>query len=52
LRDTIEAPIGISEKEAKKVLFSSKIIDWTKGKEIAKVIYVKNKLINLVIKQK
>ena len=50
LRDTIEMPMGISKDEAKeKALSSSKIIGWTKGKEIKKIIFVKDKLINFVI---
>ncbi len=51
LRDTIEMPIGTSETEAKeKALSSSRIIGWTKDKEIKKVIFVKDKLINFVVK--
>ncbi|MBA3047253.1 class I tRNA ligase family protein [Patescibacteria group bacterium] len=51
LRDTIETPINISEKEAQKIaLESDKIKKWTNGKKIIKVIFVKGKLINIVIK--
>ncbi len=52
LRDMIEMPIGILETEAKeKALSSSKIIGWTRGKEIIKTIYIQNKLINFVVRQ-
>ncbi|MFA6436842.1 MAG: leucine--tRNA ligase [Candidatus Paceibacterota bacterium] len=51
VREMIECPIGISESEAKeKALSSSKIIGWTRDKEIVKVIYVQDKLINFVVK--
>jgi leucyl-tRNA synthetase len=51
VREMIECPIDISESEAKeKALSSSKIIGWTSGKEIVKVIYVQDKLINFVVK--
>jgi leucyl-tRNA synthetase len=50
VRDTISAPIDISEKEAKELaLGSEKIQKWVEGKEIKKVIFVKNRLINLII---
>jgi leucyl-tRNA synthetase len=51
VREMIECSIGISELEVKeKALSSSKIIGWTSGKEIIKVIYVQDKLINFVVK--
>ncbi|MBU4600576.1 class I tRNA ligase family protein, partial [Candidatus Parcubacteria bacterium] len=51
LRDTIEAPTDISEKEAQKIaLESEKIKKWTNGKKIIKAIFVKGKLVNIVIK--
>ncbi|WP_156286008.1 leucine--tRNA ligase [Oceanivirga salmonicida] len=51
LRDTIKLKLGFSEDEAKEhALNSSKIIQYTKDKEIVKIIYVKNKLINIVVK--
>jgi len=51
LRDTMEAPADISEDEAKeKGLASEKIKKWIKDKKIAKIIFVKGKLINIVIK--
>ncbi|RLC37759.1 leucine--tRNA ligase [Candidatus Falkowbacteria bacterium] len=51
LRNTIETDAGISEAEAKKlVLESEKVKKWIDGKEIIKVIFVKGKLVNIVIK--
>lgn len=52
VRDTIEVDAEISEDEAKKIaLESEKVKKWTEGKEVLKVIYVKGKLVNIVIKQ-
>ncbi len=51
LRDTIEAPADISENEAKKIaLKSEKIKKWIADKDIVKIIFVKGKLVNIVIK--
>ena len=50
LRDQVKVPAEISEDEAKKIaLESEKIKKWTKGKEIKKIIFVKGKLINVVV---
>jgi len=50
IRDQIRAPIDISEDEAKKISLSSeKIIKWVEGKTIKKIIFVKGRLINIVI---
>lgn len=50
LRDTITVPAEISEDEAKKMsLASEKVKKWLEGKEPKKVIYVKGKLISIVI---
>ena len=50
LRDTIETPADISEDKAKKIaLESEKIQKWIKGKEVIKMIFVKGKLVNIVI---
>jgi len=50
VRDTIEVKPGIDELKMKEVaLKSEKIKKWLAGKEIRKVIFVKDKLINLVI---
>jgi len=51
LRDTIEVDADINEDEAKKVAQSSeKIKKWTSSKKIVKVIFVKGKLVNIVLK--
>jgi leucyl-tRNA synthetase len=51
LRDTIEVAADIDEAEVKKiVLESEKIKKWLSGKEVVKVIYVKGRLANIVIR--
>jgi len=50
LRDQIKVPADISEKDAKKLTMESeKIKKWIDGKEIRKIIFVKGKLINVVV---
>lgn len=50
LRDTISMPAEISEEEAKKiVLQSEKVQKWLEGKAPKKVIYVKGKLVSIVV---
>lgn len=50
LRDTITMLADISEENAKKaVLSSEKIQKWLEGKEPKKIIYVKGKLISIVV---
>jgi len=50
VRDRIEVPSGISEKEVQKLaLARPKIQKWLAGKEAKKIIYIPNKLINIVI---
>jgi leucyl-tRNA synthetase len=50
VRDKIAAKNDISEDEAKKLVLSSeKIKSWLKNQEPKKIIFVKNKLINIVI---
>ena len=50
VRDKIEVPSGISEKEASDLVINSeKIKKWLQGQEIKKTIFVPGKLINLVI---
>ncbi len=50
VRDKIEAAAGISQKEAEElVMKSEKVKNWIVGKQIKKVIFVPNKLINIVI---
>jgi len=51
LRDTIEAPVDISEDAAKElVLQSKKVQKWLEGHEIVKIIYVKGRLVSIVVK--
>ena len=50
VRDKIEVPSGILQKEAEKLtLEREKVKTWIAGKEIKKVIFIPNKLINIVI---
>jgi non-canonical purine NTP pyrophosphatase (RdgB/HAM1 family) len=50
LRDQIKVPADISEEQAKKIaLESEKIKKWIEGKEIRKIIFVKGRLVNIVI---
>lgn len=49
-RDQIEALPGISERKAEEIaLRSSKVQKWIEGKEIKKIIFIKDKLINFVV---
>jgi leucyl-tRNA synthetase len=49
MRDSIEADSGIKEERAKELAISTeKVKKWLEGKEIKKVIFVPNKLINIV----
>ena len=51
LRDTIEVEADIEDEKAKELALSSKAIKkWTDDKEILKVICVKGKLVNVVVK--
>ncbi len=50
VRDKIQAPTGLSKEEAQKLATSSdKVKKYIEGKEIKRVIYVPNKLINIVV---
>lgn len=50
LRDTIEVPIDIDEKELiKKVMELPKVIKFINNRKIKKTIYIKNKIINIII---
>ena len=50
LRDQIKVPADISEEEAKKLaLESERIKKWINGKEIRKIIFVKGRLVNVVV---
>ena len=49
-RDVVKARKGISEEEARKLaLESEKVKKFTEGRESRKVIFVKDKLINLIV---
>jgi len=51
LRDKIMVPADISEEAAKETaLKSEKLKKWTEGKETLKVIYIKGRLVNIVVK--
>ncbi|MEA2088533.1 MAG: class I tRNA ligase family protein [Patescibacteria group bacterium] len=50
VRDKIKTSADILENDAKKIAFESeKIKKWIDGKEIRKIIFVKGKLINIVV---
>jgi len=50
LRDTLTVPADISDDEAKKLSLSSvNVQKWLEGKEPKKVIYVKGKLVSVVV---
>ena len=50
LRDTLEVPADILEVDAKKLaLASEKVQKWIKRKELRKIIFVKGKLISIVV---
>ncbi|MDA0049610.1 leucine--tRNA ligase [Brachyspira hyodysenteriae] len=51
IRDRVEADVNISEDDAKaQALASEKVKAFTDGKNIVKVVYVKGKLVNIVVK--
>ena len=51
IRDRVEADVNISEDDAKtQALSSEKVKQFTDGKNIIKVVYVKGKLVNIVVK--
>ncbi len=51
LRDRLTAPVSISEEEAKKLAIGlEKVKPFIQGKQVAKVIYVPGKLINIVVR--
>ncbi|PIW34719.1 MAG: hypothetical protein COW25_02415, partial [Candidatus Nealsonbacteria bacterium CG15_BIG_FIL_POST_REV_8_21_14_020_37_12] len=50
VRDKISVSTGISQKEAENIAFTSeKVKMWLKEGKIRKVIFVPNKLINVVV---
>jgi len=51
VRDKVEVDAGISEEDLKKtVLESSKVKEYTEGKEVVKFIVIPKKLVNIVVK--
>ena len=51
IRDRIEADVNISEEDAKnQALSNEKVKSFIEGKNVIKVVYVKGKLVNIVIK--
>ena len=51
LRDRIQAPADIDEERAKELaLASERVRQFTKVKQVAKIIYVPGKLVNLVVR--
>jgi len=51
VRDKLEVSSDISEEDAKKLAMDrEKIKEWIKGKEVVKVIFVKGKLVNIVVR--
>ncbi|HDL01910.1 MAG TPA: leucine--tRNA ligase, partial [candidate division Zixibacteria bacterium] len=51
LRDEIEIPIDCDQKRAEEVAFmSDKVKKYTDGKEILKIIFVKGRIFNIVVK--
>ena len=50
LRDRIQAPADLEEERAKEMAFSSeKVEGYLQGKEVNKIIYIKGRLINIVV---
>ena len=50
VRDRIKVQMDISEEEARKTAISSEQVKkWTENKEIKKVVFVKNRLINFIV---
>jgi leucyl-tRNA synthetase len=51
VRDKMEIPVNISEGDIKGLAMQSKKVEkYVDGKQVIKSIYVKNKLLNLVVK--
>jgi leucyl-tRNA synthetase len=51
VRDRIQVPAEISAAELENIVVSQpKVMEWTQGKTIVKVITVPGKLVNLVVK--
>lgn len=51
IRERIQLPLNISQEEVEKTGFSSpKLQEWLQGKIVVKKIFVKNKLLNIVVR--
>jgi leucyl-tRNA synthetase len=51
VRDTLSVDAEVSEEEAKKIaLESENVKKWTENKEVKKIVYVKGKLVSIVVK--
>ena len=49
IRERFNAPTGTVESELEATALSlPKVLEWTTGKRIAKIVVVKNKLVNIV----
>ncbi len=52
LRDKVKVAKGLSEEEVKEIAFaSSKVEKFVEGKDIGRIIFVKDKLLNIVLKR-
>lgn len=50
MRDKVSVPMNISQKEAEEIVFSrEKIKNWLKGEKEKKIIFIPNRLINIVV---
>jgi leucyl-tRNA synthetase len=50
LRGRLSVPIDIPQEEAEKIaLADKKVLEWLGDKEIKKIVYVKNKILNVVV---
>jgi leucyl-tRNA synthetase len=50
LRTTINMPLGLSKDEVKETVLANEIVaKWVEGKEVKNLIYVPNKMVNVVI---
>lgn len=51
LRATVKVPVSATEEEVRQIVLSNETVKkWTEGKEIHKFIFVKGKVINIVVK--
>ena len=51
IRDKVKLELNAAQEKAEAAAFASdKVLEWTKGKETVKKIFVPNKLLNIVVK--